>query len=355
MNWLMKHLPNILTLGRCIATVLIVILWYQWTTVWILPLVIFGLATDFFDGYLARKYKLSTQFGKQFDHYADKFFIITLFVIVWIELYPWQTVQSAVIVLFLMVLVVRDVYIAWFKMHHTKLPVLTLAKRKTTLQWWWLVLFFAGLTGWSLFLLLLATICSVVSGLWYLSYAAWWRWGIQEHKLKSLVELISWKKEISALVPWFPNYHEFQKLPISDVETLIIDLDGTLSPFDQPLNQEMYQILNEYLAAWINIVIYSNTSDKQRLNEIQERWLDVYMGPIAKPLKWWYDEIAEQFSIDLSRAIMIGDSPITDIPSPSADFLAGVIIVEPIIPVWWVKAWTHYWLNKLLSRFLVVS
>ncbi len=355
MNWLMKHVPNILTLSRCLATLLIVAVWYAWMPGFILPLVIFGLATDFLDGYLARKYDLSTQFGKQFDHYADKFFIITLFVIVWIELYPWQTITSAAIVLMLLILVIRDVYIAWFKMHHTQLPVLTLAKRKTTLQWWWLLAYFAGWTGGAVFLLLLATICSVVSGLWYLSYAAWWRSWVQEHKMKSLVDLILGKKKITALLPSFPSYSEFQKLATDDIKSLIIDLDGTLAPFDEPMDQMMYELLDEYTKAWIKLVIYSNTSDTLRLTQMQEKWLAVYKGSIAKPQRWWYDEIAQQFAIDLKRSIMIGDSPITDIPSPSSEFLAWVWLLKPIAPAWWVKAWSHYRLNRMLTRFLMIA
>jgi CDP-diacylglycerol--glycerol-3-phosphate 3-phosphatidyltransferase len=71
--------PNYLTLLR-IAFVPTVIgaLWVK-TPLWdFIAAVLFGLAsiTDYFDGYLARKYKIETVYGKLMDPLADKFLVI---------------------------------------------------------------------------------------------------------------------------------------------------------------------------------------------------------------------------------------------------------------------------------------
>gem|GEM_PF-5426893 len=46
----------------------------------------------------------------------------------------------------------------------------------------------------------------------------------------------------------FPTLAEFQSLT-DDVKTLIVDLDGTMSPFDRPIDEEMYSLLDAYTRA----------------------------------------------------------------------------------------------------------
>jgi len=354
MNWYIHYVPNFLTLLRCLATIVIIYGWSIWWTVIILPLVIFWLLTDYLDGAIARKWEVSTQFGKQFDHYADKFFIISLFVVAAIQLYPYQTLISKIILWCLLILIIRDIAIWWFKIYHTKLPVLTLAKRKTTLQWAWLIAYFASRIDIALVLFLIATLFSLVSAYWYRSAAKGGRWWIDSLKLRSALALFWWKKSVLAVLDTFPTLAEFQSLT-DDVKTLIVDLDGTMSPFDRPIDEEMYSLLDAYTRAWIKIIVYSNTTDIKRLKDMQEKWLSVYTWSIAKPHKAWYEALAKEFRIDLDKAVMIWDSPITDIPYPSSDFLAGVVLVRPITPDSWSKAWMHYWTNTVLNRFVKVK
>jgi len=77
-------LPNVLTILRIILTVLFIYLFYQnGLGSRLLALIVFTLAslTDYFDGYLARKYDLITSFGKLMDPIADKFLILSAFFI----------------------------------------------------------------------------------------------------------------------------------------------------------------------------------------------------------------------------------------------------------------------------------
>jgi CDP-diacylglycerol--glycerol-3-phosphate 3-phosphatidyltransferase len=71
--------PNYLTLLRVVFVPGVIFCLYQHTFWWdFSAAVLFGLAslTDYFDGYLARKYKIETVYGKLMDPLADKFLVI---------------------------------------------------------------------------------------------------------------------------------------------------------------------------------------------------------------------------------------------------------------------------------------
>ena len=71
--------PNYLTLLRVIMVPAVILSLFQHTPLWDLgAAVFFGAAsiTDYFDGYLARKYKIETVYGKLLDPLADKFLVI---------------------------------------------------------------------------------------------------------------------------------------------------------------------------------------------------------------------------------------------------------------------------------------
>lgn len=82
------NLPNKLTLGRLVLTVVFVIVTadpHGWGAGWAYTagMAIFGIAsiTDYLDGYLARKYQLITAFGKLMDPLADKILLCAAFVL----------------------------------------------------------------------------------------------------------------------------------------------------------------------------------------------------------------------------------------------------------------------------------
>lgn len=88
----MKSFPNILTISRIFLSVLLLIFilyghkilpsWVDKSWVNYFACLIFCLAalTDFFDGYIARKFKSGSVFGEVFDPLADKMLILGSFV-----------------------------------------------------------------------------------------------------------------------------------------------------------------------------------------------------------------------------------------------------------------------------------
>jgi CDP-diacylglycerol--glycerol-3-phosphate 3-phosphatidyltransferase len=79
----MQKLPNILSLSRLLATVLVfilVVINQPWA--FLLATLIFALAsaTDFFDGYLARRFKVVSNLGIFLDLTADKVFVSAILI-----------------------------------------------------------------------------------------------------------------------------------------------------------------------------------------------------------------------------------------------------------------------------------
>ncbi|MFC1863369.1 CDP-diacylglycerol--glycerol-3-phosphate 3-phosphatidyltransferase [Thermodesulfobacteriota bacterium] len=86
----MKNLPNQLTIARIVMIFLFMILCnideklpmeiqQTWRVAAFIFVILAGL-TDFFDGFIARKYNLVTDFGKLMDPLADKIFIAATFI-----------------------------------------------------------------------------------------------------------------------------------------------------------------------------------------------------------------------------------------------------------------------------------
>ncbi|WP_316353275.1 CDP-diacylglycerol--glycerol-3-phosphate 3-phosphatidyltransferase [Candidatus Trichorickettsia mobilis] len=74
-----KNLPNYLTVARIVIIPIIVLTFYFEDAKFAhrvgALLFIFASITDFFDGYLARKFHLISSFGKMFDPIADKLLV----------------------------------------------------------------------------------------------------------------------------------------------------------------------------------------------------------------------------------------------------------------------------------------
>ena len=137
------NLPNMLTYARILAVPLIVVCFFMEghlkssdTARW-LALAIFLAAsiTDYFDGYLARAWKQTSNIGKMLDPIADKLLVATCLLLLAAEtdgtIRGWS-LWAAIIILCREILVsgLRE-YLADLKV---SVPVTRLAKWKTTIQ-----------------------------------------------------------------------------------------------------------------------------------------------------------------------------------------------------------------------------
>ena len=99
-----KNIPNALTLFRGLATLLIVVLLYSSLEErWAIAYVLFLLAalSDYLDGYLARRWGVTSDFGIVCDPLFDKVLVLTLILL----LYTSNVVSP----LILLILFVRDI------------------------------------------------------------------------------------------------------------------------------------------------------------------------------------------------------------------------------------------------------
>ncbi len=115
------NIANLLTFFRILVTPIFLVLifraelWAKWTAGILFAL---GALSDYFDGYLARKYNLKTDFGTLMDPIADKIlFLSVLLAFVQLELVPaWMVVviiaRETLITGFRQVALSRNVVIA---------------------------------------------------------------------------------------------------------------------------------------------------------------------------------------------------------------------------------------------------
>ncbi len=94
--------PNVITLLRILLIPIFVIVFYlptDWSHIAAMWLYMLASMTDWLDGYLARKYHLTTGFGAFLDPVADKL-LVTVALVLLVESYPtlWMTLPAAVII-----------------------------------------------------------------------------------------------------------------------------------------------------------------------------------------------------------------------------------------------------------------
>ncbi|MCV0397752.1 MAG: CDP-diacylglycerol--glycerol-3-phosphate 3-phosphatidyltransferase [Rhizobiaceae bacterium] len=137
------NLPNILTYARILAVPLIVLCFFlegrlrssdfaRWSALFIF---LAASVTDYFDGYIARAWKQTSNIGRMLDPIADKLLVATCLLLLAADpnrtIAGW-TLWAAIIILCREILVsgLRE-YLAALKV---SVPVTQLAKWKTTLQ-----------------------------------------------------------------------------------------------------------------------------------------------------------------------------------------------------------------------------
>ena len=133
---MMKQIPNYLTMFRIASVVVVYLSFYvaaplgHWLAVTVFAL---GAITDFFDGYLARKFDALSDFGRMFDPIADKLMVlICLVMLISANIITLAHLPAALII------IAREILVSGLREflngRDVTLPVSTLAKYKTSLQ-----------------------------------------------------------------------------------------------------------------------------------------------------------------------------------------------------------------------------
>ncbi len=129
-------LPNLLTYGRIVAVPIVAgLLLYggnaaRW---WALAIYIIAAITDFFDGYLARKWQQQSLLGRMLDPIADKVLVaVVLLVLCADDILRGGHIWAAIIIL------AREVLVSGLREFlgelRVSVPVTNIAKWKTTVQ-----------------------------------------------------------------------------------------------------------------------------------------------------------------------------------------------------------------------------
>ncbi|ARE40250.1 CDP-diacylglycerol--glycerol-3-phosphate 3-phosphatidyltransferase [Rhodovulum sp. P5] len=134
MRW---TLPNILTVLRLLAAPLLPLAYFLWESpvadLVAVTLFVAASVTDWFDGYLARKWHLTTRFGAMIDPIADKAMVLValLVIVARHDMAVWLTLAATVILF-------REVFVSGLReflgAQAGQLKVTKLAKWKTTVQ-----------------------------------------------------------------------------------------------------------------------------------------------------------------------------------------------------------------------------
>jgi CDP-diacylglycerol--glycerol-3-phosphate 3-phosphatidyltransferase len=167
-------IPNLLTFGRIAAIPFIIMLALSDIVAlrWV-ALVLFALAaiTDFFDGYLARKWNQVSPIGQMLDPIADKLLVGALLIA-----FAYDKTFSALDLIPAIIILMREILVSGMREYlgnkKVIMPVSMLAKYKTTVQLIALGVLFAepimgGLTLISDVLLWFAALLTVITGLSY--------------------------------------------------------------------------------------------------------------------------------------------------------------------------------------------
>jgi cardiolipin synthase len=135
-NWKFNTIPNILTFGRMLAVPFLVLSFFIKESVGnFLTLFIFISAslTDYFDGYIARRFKLTSKLGTFLDPLADKLLISVALLLLagFGKISSYNLIPASIIICRELIISGLREFLGAIRL---ELPVLQLAKYKTTVQ-----------------------------------------------------------------------------------------------------------------------------------------------------------------------------------------------------------------------------
>lgn len=131
-----KKIPNILTLFRIILIPILILSFYFFgriTNLIVAFLFMLASITDYFDGYLARYYKVQSNFGKCFDPIADKL-LVSVALIMLVNF----SNQNILVLIPSIIIICREILVSGMREFlasiKVSVPVTRLSKWKTAIQ-----------------------------------------------------------------------------------------------------------------------------------------------------------------------------------------------------------------------------
>jgi cardiolipin synthase len=161
-----QKLPNALTVARAVAVAPIILLLLAELRLAALILLLVAAITDFFDGWLARRWNAGSAFGRMLDPIADKLLVGGLLValVATGDVARWSLLPALAIQL-------REILVSGLRESGVSLPVTQLAKWKTTVQLGAVALLVAGAEPYATAALWAAAALTVWTGWGYLQSA----------------------------------------------------------------------------------------------------------------------------------------------------------------------------------------
>lgn len=160
----MYYLINLITFSRILIG-MILFLMLAFNTINFLSLILFLFAgiSDYFDGYFARKYNLTSKIGEIFDPIADKLFVIFVFVGVSLAL------TSYLIGFLTCILISREIWVGALRDYNSRVgntnatKVIFIAKFKTSIQISTLLMYLVGIITSNNIIIVIADISMIIT------------------------------------------------------------------------------------------------------------------------------------------------------------------------------------------------
>lgn len=163
---MISTLINLLTVSRIfISMTIFVMLMLNDYYMFVLALFIFAGLTDYLDGFLARKYNVSSQIGEILDPIADKILIIFLFFGLALNL------SSYLIGFFGSLIISREIWVSALRDYNSRnnnsnaTKVIYISKIKTTIQIFTIFLYLFAMAFNFMLIILIADIFLIISAL----------------------------------------------------------------------------------------------------------------------------------------------------------------------------------------------